>query len=142
MERRATQFSFFYYIRAIIYVITGMDIEAFRDYCMAKPGTTEELPFDEDTLVFKVCGKMYALCSISEFEKGIALKCDPEQAVLLREQYQQIKPGYHMNKLHWNTVLPEAGLPGQLLQELIDHSYFLVASKLTKAQKQSINFKM
>lgn len=115
-----------------------MHIEAFREYCLAKPGTTEELPFDEDTLVFKVCGKMYALCSISEFEKGLALKCDPERAVSLREQYDQIKPGYHMNKQHWNTVLPEAGLSPQLLLSLIDDSYTLVASKLTKVQKQTI----
>jgi predicted DNA-binding protein (MmcQ/YjbR family) len=115
-----------------------MHIEAFREYCLAKPGTTEELPFDEDTLVFKVCGKMYALCSISEFEKGIALKCDPEYAVSLREQYEQVKPGYHMNKQHWNTVLTEAVLPDQLLKSLIDDSYKLVATKLTKAQKQSI----
>lgn len=115
-----------------------MHIEAFREYCLAKPGTTEELPFDEDTLVFKVCGKMYALCSIGEFEKGIALKCDPEHAVSLREQYEQIKPGYHMNKQHWNTVLSEAGLPEQLLESLIDESYTLVASKLTKALKQTI----
>lgn len=117
-----------------------MHIEAFREYCLAKPGTTEELPFDEDTLVFKVCGKMYALCSISEFEKGLALKCDPELAVSLREQYDQIKPGYHMNKQHWNTVLPEAGLPPQLLLSMIDDSYALVASKLTKVQKQIIGF--
>ncbi|NDK54473.1 MmcQ/YjbR family DNA-binding protein [Pontibacter fetidus] len=115
-----------------------MHIEALREYCLAKPGTTEELPFDEDTLVFKVCGKMYALCSINEFENGIALKCDPEHAVILREQYVQIKPGYHMNKQHWNTVLPEAGLPEQLLKSLIDDSYALVASKLTKAQKLTI----
>jgi len=117
-----------------------MHIEAFREYCLAKPGTTEELPFDEDTLVFKVCGKMYALCSISEFEKGIALKCDPDRAVELREQYEQVQPGYHMNKQHWNTVLPEAGLPDQLLENLIDDSYKLVASKLTRAQKASISF--
>lgn len=115
-----------------------MHIEAFREYCLAKPGTTEELPFDEDTLVFKVCGKMYALCSISEFEKGVALKCDPERAVSLREQYGQIKPGYHMNKQHWNTVLTEAGLPNNLLENLIDDSYALVAAKLTKALKQTI----
>ncbi len=117
-----------------------MHIEAFREYCMAKPGTTEEMPFDEDTLVFKVCGKMYALCSISEYEKGIALKCDPETAVALREKYSQVRPGYHMNKLHWNTILPEAGLPDILLYSWIDESYRLVALKLTKAQKQSIGF--
>ncbi|MEJ8756587.1 MmcQ/YjbR family DNA-binding protein [Pontibacter sp. H259] len=115
-----------------------MHIEAFREYCLAKPGTTEEMPFDEDTLVFKVCGKMYALCSLSEYENGIALKCDPERAVELREKYNQVKPGYHMNKLHWNTVLPEAGLPENLLLELIDDSYRLVAAKLTRAQKTSI----
>lgn len=117
-----------------------MHIEAFRDYCLAKAGTTEELPFDEDTLVFKVCGKMYALCSISEFEKGIALKCEPELAENLREQYPQIKPGYHMNKKHWNTVLPEAGLPDEFVYQLIDASYRLVAAKLTREQKKLINF--
>ncbi|MBC5773445.1 MmcQ/YjbR family DNA-binding protein [Pontibacter sp. KCTC 32443] len=115
-----------------------MNIEDFREYCLAKPGTTEELPFDEDTLVFKVCGKMYALCSLSEYGKGIALKCDPDEAVDLREQYAQIRPGYHMNKQHWNTVLPESGLPEQLLLNLIDNSYKLVSAKLTKAQKLSI----
>lgn len=115
-----------------------MHIEAFREYCLAKPGTTEELPFDDDTLVFKVGGKMYALCSISEFEKGINLKCDPERAVELREQYEQIRPGYHMNKQHWNTVLPEAGLDPYLLQELIDLSYDLVFARLSKAQQHAI----
>ncbi|NEM98843.1 MmcQ/YjbR family DNA-binding protein [Pontibacter burrus] len=107
-----------------------MHIEAFREYCLTKQATTEELPFDEDTLVFKVAGKMYALCSISEFENGIALKCDPEKAVALREQYPQVKPGYHMNKQHWNTVLPEAGLHDALLQQMIDESYALVVAKL------------
>lgn len=112
-----------------------MNIEDFRNYCLAKPGTTEELPFDEDTLVFKVSGKMFALCSLSEYGKGIALKCDPEQAVLLREQFAQILPGYHMSKKHWNTVLPESGLPPEFLKSLIDHSYTLVVAKLPKAQK-------
>ncbi|MBB6610281.1 MmcQ/YjbR family DNA-binding protein [Pontibacter sp. Tf4] len=115
-----------------------MHIEALREYCLAKPGTTEELPFDEDTLVFKVCGKMFALCSISEFENGIALKCNPDEAVELREKYPQVKPGYHMSKKHWNTVLPEAGLPEQLLLQMIDASYNLVVAKLTKAQKMQL----
>lgn len=112
-----------------------MNIEEFRDYCLAKAGTTEGTPFDEDTLVFKVCGKIFALCSISEFQSGINLKCDPEKAIQLREQYQQVKPGYHMSKVHWNTVLPEVGLSDNLLQEWIDESYRLVLTKLTKAQK-------
>ncbi|GGG30274.1 MmcQ/YjbR family DNA-binding protein [Pontibacter amylolyticus] len=112
-----------------------MNIEDLRDYCLAKPGTTEEMPFDEDTLVFKVSGKMFALCSLSEYEKGIALKCDPEEAVLLREQYTQVLPGYHMSKKHWNTVLPEAGLTLEFIKSLIDQSYALVVAKLPKAQK-------
>lgn len=115
-----------------------MNIEDFRDYCLAKPGTTEETPFDEDTLVFKVCGKIYALCSIAEYSNGINLKCDPEKAVELRESYTQVKPGYHMSKIHWNTVLPEAGLPHNLIREWIDDSYTLVASKLKKAQQQEL----
>ena len=112
-----------------------MNIEELRDYCLAKPGSTEDLPFDEDTLVFKVSGKMFALCSLSEYGKGIALKCDPEKAILLREQYYQILPGYHMNKNHWNTVLPESGLAPDLLRSLIDDSYTLVVAKLPKAKK-------
>ncbi|WP_116542698.1 MmcQ/YjbR family DNA-binding protein [Pontibacter virosus] len=112
-----------------------MNIEDFRDYCLAKPGTTEELPFDEDTLVFKVGGKMFALCSLSEYRKGIALKCNPVHAVVLREQYAQILPGYHMNKKHWNTVLPLAGLEPDFLKSLIDHSYTLVVANLPKALK-------
>ncbi|GAB3197551.1 putative DNA-binding protein (MmcQ/YjbR family) [Pontibacter aydingkolensis] len=116
-----------------------MNIEELRDYCLAKKGVTEELPFDEDTLVFKVGGKMFALCSISEYQSGIALKCDPQKAIELREQYpNQVKPGYHMSKVHWNTVLPENGLPVQLICSWIDDSYQLVASKLTKASKTEL----
>ncbi|RIJ41608.1 MmcQ/YjbR family DNA-binding protein [Pontibacter oryzae] len=117
-----------------------MDIEAFRDYCLAKAGTTEETPFDEDTLVFKVCGKMYALCSMADYGKGINLKCDPELVLELREKYPQVKPGYHMSKRHWNLVMPEAGLPESLLKEWIDLSYYLVAAKLTKHQRSLIGF--
>ncbi|MBC5991754.1 MmcQ/YjbR family DNA-binding protein [Pontibacter sp. SD6] len=116
-----------------------MHIEDFRDYCIAKKGVTEELPFDYDTLVFKVGGKMFALCSLSEYSKGIALKCNPARAIELRDQYPyQILPGYHMNKTHWNTVLPESGLDQQLIYRLIDESYSLVSSKLTKLVKAQI----
>ncbi len=80
---------------------------------------------------------MFALCSLSDYAKGIALKCDPEQAILLREQYEQVLPGYHMNKKHWNTVLPEAGLTFDFLKSLIDNSYSLVVSKLPKGKKPS-----
>lgn len=115
-----------------------MNIEDFRAYCLSKAGVTEELPFGVDTLVFKVAGKMFALCSISDYGSGISLKCDPEQAVELREKYPQVKPGYHMSKVHWNTVLSEAGLPDSILQQWIDGSYNLIAAKLTKRQRQDI----
>ncbi|TXB68965.1 MmcQ/YjbR family DNA-binding protein [Phaeodactylibacter luteus] len=109
-----------------------MDIESFRAYCLEKPGVTEDLPFGPDTLVFKVMGKMFALTGLDEAEFRANLKCDPDRAVELREQYPQIRPGWHMNKKHWNTVVFEDGLPERLLRELIDHSYELVASKLPK----------
>lgn len=116
-----------------------MHIEAFRDYCLAKPGATEEQPFGADTLVFKVCGKMFALCSLAAYGSGINLKCDPQHALELREQYPQVLPGYHMSKAHWNTILPEAGLPDSLLQQWIDTSYSQVVAKLTKAQQETLH---
>ncbi len=109
-----------------------MNIEDLREYCLSKPHVEETLPFDQDTLVFKVAGKMFALCSLSDYAAGVALKCDPERAVELREQYPAIKEGYHMSKKHWNTVLPEAFLPMGLMTELIDHSYDLVVAGMTK----------
>ncbi|AKQ45429.1 MmcQ-like protein [Rufibacter radiotolerans] len=113
-----------------------MNIEEFREYCLAKPHVEETLPFDQDTLVYKVAGKMFALCSMSDYEAGLALKCDPEWAVELREQYPAIQPGYHMNKKHWNTVLPEAFLPPGMLPKLIDHSYDLVVKGLPKKVRE------
>lgn len=82
---------------------------------------------------------MFALCSIGDFGSGIALKCVPERAVELREKYAQVKPGYHMSKIHWNTVLPEAGLPDTLLQQWIDDSYRLVVAKLSKKEQQELD---
>ncbi|MFC0610249.1 MmcQ/YjbR family DNA-binding protein [Rufibacter quisquiliarum] len=109
-----------------------MNIEEFRDYCLAKPHVEETLPFGEDTLVYKVAGKMFAMCSLNSYAEGVNLKCDPERAVELREQYPAIQPGYHMNKKYWNTILPEAFLPMGLLPELINHSYELVVKCLPK----------
>lgn len=114
-----------------------MDIETFRDYCMEKPGVTEELPFGPDTLVFKVGGKIFALTDINTFA-SINLKCEPERAVELRDQYDFIRPGYHMNKKHWNTVLLESGLNDALLRDLIDHSYARVYAALPKVVKLRI----
>jgi predicted DNA-binding protein (MmcQ/YjbR family) len=108
-----------------------MNIEEFRDFCLAKAGVTEEMPFGEETLVFKVGGKIFALTDINNFN-SINLKCDPERAVELRDQYEYIKPGYHMNKKHWNTVILDSPISNILLQELIDHSYDLVYAGLPK----------
>lgn len=107
----------------------AMNIEEFREYCIQKPGVTEEFPFDEETLVFKVMGKMFALTNLVG-DWNLALKCDPERAIELREQFPAIRPGYHMNKVHWNTVAMDGSLSQKLILELIDHSYQLVVAKL------------
>lgn len=108
-----------------------MDIETFREFCIQKKGVEETFPFDNDTLVFKVMGKMFALISISQPD-GCNLKCDPERAILLREQYNGIIPGYHMSKIHWNTVDLTGSVPHTLVIELINHSYDLVVASLPK----------
>ena len=111
-----------------------MHIETFRNYCINKKGVTEEFPFDEATLVFKVMGKMFALVDVENFE-SINLKCDPERASELREKYHGITPGFHMNKKHWNTVSMDGSVPDDLIRELVDHSYVLVINKLPKSLK-------
>jgi len=109
-----------------------MNIEEFRNYCLSKKGVTEGLPFDEHTLVFKVMGKMFALTGLERLPPQVNLKCDPERAIGLREEYDgTIIPGYHMSKIHWNTLFIEQ-LPPKLILELIDHSYQLVVAKFTK----------
>lgn len=114
-----------------------MNIECYRDFCIAKPGVTEEFPFDNETLVFKVMGKMFALCNVDAFV-SVNLKCDPERAIELREQFQGIKPGFHMSKKHWNTVSVLSDVPQELVYELIDHSYNLVVKGLKKADREKI----
>ena len=111
-----------------------MNIESFRTYCLIKKGVTEEFPFDAETLVLKVMGKMFALANVNDFA-SINLKCDPENAVELREKYAAVQPGYHMSKKHWNTVLIDGSIPDKLLRQWIDESYQLVVSGLTKTQK-------
>jgi predicted DNA-binding protein (MmcQ/YjbR family) len=118
-----------------------MNLENLYVYCLTKKGATEHFPFDEDTLVFKVGGKMFALSSLSQWEKGepsVNLKCDPERAEELRGQYDEIKPGWHMSKIHWNTVTINNEVPDTLVKELIDHSYDLVHNSLTKKMQIKI----
>src|SRR5437899_10769378 len=103
-----------------------MDVESFREYCLAKQGTRESTPFGEDVLVFKVAGKMFALAALDEIPATVNLKCDPDVALELRDRYEQVQPGYHMNKKHWNTVEISNGDPEAELHKMNDHSYDLM----------------
>lgn len=102
-----------------------MNIEELRDYCIVKEDVVEELPFGPDTLVFKVKGKIFALANL-EGPLRVNIKCDPERSIILREEFESIIPGYHMNKKHWNTLIMDGSIPVNLVKELIDLSYNLV----------------
>ena len=115
-----------------------MNIEAFVYYCNAKPGVTQSFPFGGDALVFKVMSKMFALTGIDTIPPTANLKCDPEYAIELREEYEDVLPGYHMSKKHWNTLLLSGDLKTSLIKELIDHSYDLVVAGLTKKQREEL----
>ena len=114
-----------------------MNIEQLREYCLLKQGTTESFPFGESTLVFKVGNKMFALTAL-EGEFTVNLKCDPEKAIGLREQYDFVLPGYHMSKKHWNTILIDGHISDSMLCEWIDHSYTLVLESLPQKIKTEI----
>lgn len=115
-----------------------MNIEQIREYCISKKNVTEEFPFDETTLVFKVMGKMFALSGLERQPPAVNLKCNPERAIELREEYDgTILPGYHMSKKHWNTV-EIINLPQEFIMELIDHSYDLVVKSLPKKFRDGI----
>lgn len=117
-----------------------MNIEELRTYCLSKKGVNEEFPFDETTLVFKVMGKMFALTGLESTDHTINLKCDPEYAIELREEFSEdIFCGYHMNKKHWNTVNFSGGLKDSFVKQLVDHSYELVVSGLTKKLKSELD---
>jgi predicted DNA-binding protein (MmcQ/YjbR family) len=116
-----------------------MDLEEFREYCLGKRAVTEGTPFGETVLVFKVGGKMFALTSLDEVPATANLKCDPDLALELRDRYEQVQPGYHMNKKHWNTVEIESGIPDAELRKMIDHSYELVVKSLPKAVREKLS---
>jgi predicted DNA-binding protein (MmcQ/YjbR family) len=108
-----------------------MNIEDYRNYCLSKKGVTEGFPFDKNTLVFKVMGKMFALADIDTFA-FINLKCAPEKAIELREVYAAVKPGYHMNKVLWNSIYVNQDVSDKLIYQWIDDSYNLIVNSLTK----------
>jgi predicted DNA-binding protein (MmcQ/YjbR family) len=112
-----------------------MNIEEFYSYCLKKQLVTEEFPFGPETLVFKVAGKVFALCGLDNPRFMVNLKCDPDLGEELREEHPEIQAGYHMNKKHWNTVDFEGNLSDELLKELIDHSYELVVKGIPKSKK-------
>lgn len=114
-----------------------MNITFFREYCLSKQGTSEDTPFDENTLCFKLADKIFAIIDIDLFE-SVNLKCDPERAIELREEYEGIVPGYHMNKKHWNTVSFDGSVPDQVILDLVDHSYDLIFRSLPKIKRESI----
>lgn len=113
-----------------------MNIELLREYCLSKEGVEEGFPFGEGALVFKVNGKMFLLASLDEQPLSFNVKCDPQKAIELREQFSSIIPGYHMNKKHWNTVIVDGTIPAQLLKEMIDDSYALVLKPLAKKKSK------
>ena len=115
-----------------------MNIEQIREYCLKKKGVTEEFPFDEETLVFKVMGKMFLLASLDTVPLQINLKCNPEKAIELREEYESVEPGYHMNKAHWNTIILDGTVPAKKIFEWINNSYSLVVAGLKKSDLKKL----
>lgn len=112
-----------------------MNIEDLREYCLSKKAVTESFPFDANTLVFKVAGKMFLLTDLVD-EFSMNVKCDPEKALELREHYPCVLPGYHMNKKYWNTVIIDGSVSDDQLREWIDDSYRLVSESLTRCEKE------
>ena len=115
-----------------------MDIGEFREYCLGKKGTTESFPFDENTIVFKVMGKMFALADVDDFD-SINLKCEPDEALELREKFGAVQPGFHMSKKHWNTVVLNDDANDKLVYSWIDDSYNLIVKSLPKKVRAELN---
>jgi len=117
-----------------------MDIETLRDYCLSKQHVTESFPFDEDTLVFKVAHKMFALVGLHRLPHAVNLKCEPEKATVLRENYNAVTEGYHMSKKHWNTITINSDMNMEEIKLCIDHSYCLVVKSMTKKMQKELGF--
>jgi predicted DNA-binding protein (MmcQ/YjbR family) len=118
--------------------ISKMDIESLRDYCLQKKFSEETFPFGDSTLVFKVKGKMFLLASLDASPLQFNVKCDPEKTDELRERHEDILPGYHMNKRHWNTVVVTGSISEKMLKEMIDESYRLVIQSLPQKDRRGL----
>ena len=115
-----------------------MNIETLREYCLSKKAVTEDFPFGEDTLVFRVLTKIFLLVSLSSNPLQFNAKCDPDKAIELRDQYDVVQPGYHMNKKHWNTIIMDGSLSNAQLKEMIDDSYNLIVQSLPKKERENL----
>ena len=115
-----------------------MNLEELRNYCLSKPGVEETFPFDEETPVYKVMGKMFLLTGFEYNPVQFNVKCDPEVAIELRERYSCVEPGYHMSKKHWNTITCDGSVSKKLLHEWIDNSYALVCASLPKKEREAL----
>ena len=122
----------------LISYLNKMNLEELREYCLSLPHVTEDMPFGEDILVFRICNRIFVLTSLESVPLRVSLKCDPERAIELREEFpNKIVAGYHLNKKHWNTVLLE-GLPPALIKEMIQHSYDQVLAKVPKKEREML----
>ena len=115
-----------------------MDLAAACELCLTFPQAELDTPFGPEVLIFKVAGKLFALTSPEEFPPRMNLKCDPDRAVELREEYDAVTPGFHMNKRHWNTVRLDGSLPSVLVRELVRHSYDLVVAGLPAGKRAAL----
>ena len=126
------------YLLSLISYLNKMNLEELREYCLSLPHVTEDMPFGEDILVFRICNRIFVLTSLESVPLRVSLKCNPDRAIELREQYpDKIIAGYHLNKKHWNTVLLE-GLPPALIKEMIQHSYDQVLAKVPKKEREML----
>lgn len=115
-----------------------IELEELRQRALEKPGVSEDFPFDQDTLVFKVLGKIFMLTNLEAYPSSINLKCEPTRALELRERYDAVKPGYHMNKKHWNTITLDGTIADELLLALVDHSYDRVVAGLKRTERDAL----
>ena len=112
-----------------------MDKHELKTRCLGLPEASEEFPFGDEVSVFKVSGKMFALCALDGEPLQLSVKCDPEFAVQLRSAYPAVRPGYHLNKRHWNTITLDGSLPDEMVADLLSDSYDLVVASLPKARR-------
>ena len=118
-----------------------MDADELRDHCLTFRGSTETFPFGAETSVFKVAGKIFAITALAREPLQVSLKCDPLLAVQLRDAHSAVRPGYHLNKQHWNTVTVDGSIPDQMLEDMVEDSYDLVVSKLSRSRRRALNWR-